>query len=254
MASSTAHGRDLTLPFPFPLSPFSPFPSLTHLSRFRPRAFVFDLDGTLVDNMSMHAQSFIAFAAKYGLPDLTLDLRRRIDGKRNSEIFPLLFEREMTMDEVLVYEEEKEGAYRELSRGRLEPMRGAIALLDLLSAKGVPVAVATSAPAKNVEHTLRESGLAVRLPVVARGDEVVNGKPFPDVFLKAAEKLGVPPEECLAFEDAPIGVEAAIRAGMRCIAVSSTFTPEQFAAHDPAPAAVVGDYVEFLTGPGRKMI
>jgi beta-phosphoglucomutase len=130
-------------------------------------------------------------------------------------------------------------------------MRGAIELLDRLSAKGVAVAVATSAPAKNVEHTLRESGLQARFPVVARGDEVVNGKPFPDVFLKAAEKLGVPPEQCLAFEDAPIGVEAAIRAGMRCIAVSSTFTPEQFAAHDPAPEAVVADYVEFLTGPGR---
>lgn len=212
---------------------------------------MFDLDGTLVDNMSMHAESFIAFAAKYDLPDLTLDLRRRIDGKRNSEIFPLLFEREMTMEEVLVYEEEKEGAYRELSRGRLAPMRGVIELLDRLAEHGVAVAVATSAPAKNVEHTLREIGLHARLQVVARGDEVVSGKPFPDVFLKAAEKLAIPPEACLAFEDAPIGVEAAIRAGMRCIAVSSTFTPEQFAAHTPAPEAVVADYLEFLDGPGR---
>ena len=224
---------------------------MTDLISFRPRAVVFDLDGTLVDNMHLHAESFVAFAARHGLPELTLDLRRRIDGKRNSEIFPLLFERAMTMEEVLEYEEEKEGAYRRLSVGKLTPIKGAVALLDILRARGCPVAVATSAPAKNVEHTLRESGLAARLPVVARGDEVVNGKPFPDVFLKAAEKLGVAPGDCLAFEDAPIGVEAAVRAGMRCVAVASTFTPEQFASHDPPPEAVVSDYLHFLAGPGR---
>jgi len=224
---------------------------LTDLLSFRPRAVVFDLDGTLVDNMPMHAESFVAFASRYGLPELTLDLRRRIDGKRNSEIFPLLFAREMTMDEILAYEEEKEGAYRRLSVGKLAPLTGAIDLLDALAARRVPVAVATSAPAKNVEHTLRESGLEARLPVVARGDEVRQGKPFPDVFLKAAEKLGVAPEECLAFEDAPIGVEAAVRAGMRVVAVSSTFTEEQFLSHAPAPHAVVRDYLHFLDGLGN---
>jgi HAD superfamily hydrolase (TIGR01509 family) len=223
---------------------------LSELTSFRPRAVVFDLDGTLVDNMPLHAESFIAFAARHGLPELTLDLRRRIDGKRNSEIFPLLFEREMTWEEILAYEEEKEGAYRELSVGKLAPLAGAIDLLDALESQGVPVAVATSAPAKNVAHTLRESGLEARLPVVARGDEVPQGKPFPDVFLKAAEKLGVAPEACLAFEDAPLGVEAAVRAGMRVVAVSSTFTEEQFLASTPAPHAVVRDYVHFLEGMG----
>jgi HAD superfamily hydrolase (TIGR01509 family) len=220
------------------------------LSSFRPRAVVFDLDGTLVDNMPLHARAFMAFAERHGLPELTMDLRRRIDGKRNSEIFPMLFERDLTPEEVLVYEEEKEGAYREMSLGRLAPMRGAPELLERLTARGVLVAVATSAPAKNVEHTLRESGLGPRFPVVARGDEVERGKPFPDVFLKAAEKLGVAPETCLAFEDAPIGVEAAVRAGMRCVAVTSTFTAEQFASHDPSPDATVRDYEEFLRGVG----
>lgn len=224
------------------------------IADFRPRAVVFDLDGTLVDNMALHARSFVAFATRHGLPELTLDLRRRIDGKRNSEIFPLLFGRDLTHDEVLAYEEEKEGAYRELSAGQLTPMPGVLELLDVLEARGLPVAVATSAPARNVEHTLRESGLAARLPVVARGDEVVNGKPFPDVFLEAAARLGVAPDQCLAFEDAPIGVEAAIRAAMRCVAVTSTFTLEQFAVHEPAPHAVVRDYLDFLAGPGQWLM
>ncbi len=218
------------------------------------KGVVFDLDGTLVDNMSLHAQAFEIFAAAHGLPALTMDVRRRIDGKRNSEIFPMLFEREMTMEEVLALEEEKEGAYRQISRGRLVPVRGAFSLLARLEARGIGVAVATSAPHKNVAHTLAETGLDARLPIVARGDEVVRGKPFPDVFALAAERLHIAPDQCLAFEDAPIGVAAAMAAGMQCIAVTTTFSDEQFAAHIPAPHATVSDYDAFLAGPGRWLL
>jgi HAD superfamily hydrolase (TIGR01509 family) len=221
------------------------------ISEFRPRAVVFDLDGTLVDNMALHAQAFESFAAVHQLPPLTMDLRRRIDGKRNSEIFPMLFEREMTWDEVLQFEEEKEGAYRQVSRGRLVPVRGALTLLARLEAHGIGVAVATSAPLKNVLHTLGETGLDARLAIIARGDEVARGKPFPDVFALAAERLAVPPTECLAFEDAPIGVAAAVAAGMTTVGVATTFSADQFDAHIPAPHTVVPDYEAFLDGPGR---
>ncbi|WP_291980844.1 HAD family phosphatase [Luteitalea sp.] len=223
---------------------------MTDLSAFRPRAVVFDLDGTLVDNMSLHAQAFERFAEAHGLPPLTMDLRRRIDGKRNSEIFPMLFEREMSMDEMLQLEEDKEGAYRQLSRGRLVPVRGALTLLARLEAHGIGVAVATSAPLKNVVHTFAETGLDARLTIIARGDEVPRGKPFPDVFALAAQRLQVPPDECLAFEDAPIGVAAAVGAGMVCVGVATTFSVEQFNAHIPAPHAVLTDYEAFLEGPG----
>ena len=224
------------------------------LPSFRPRAVVFDLDGTLVDNMTLHAQAFEKFAEAHQLPPLTMDLRRRIDGKRNSEIFPMLFEREMTHEEVLAFEDEKEGAYRQISRGRLAPVRGALTLLARLEAHGIGVAVATSAPLKNVAHTLAETGLDARLTIIARGDEVPRGKPFPDVFALAAERLQVPADECLAFEDAPIGVAAAVGAGMTCIAVATTFSMEQFEAHIPAPHATVPDYDAFLSGPGRWLL
>ena len=221
------------------------------LSTFRPRGVVFDLDGTLVDNMPLHAQAFERFVAAHGLPPMTMDVRRRIDGKRNSEIFPMLFECELSMEDVLQYEEEKEGAYRQLSRGRLAPVRGALSLLARLDARGIPVAVATSAPLKNVQHSMEESGLGRHLTLVARGDEVARGKPFPDVFLLAAERLGVPPDACLAFEDAPIGVAAAIGAGMTCVGITTTFTEDQFNAHIPAPHAALPDYEAFLDGPGH---
>ena len=227
---------------------------MTDLSAFRPRAVVFDLDGTLVDNMALHAQAFERFAAAHHLPALTMDLRRRIDGKRNSEIFPMLFEREMSMDEVLEFEEEKEGAYRQLSRGRLVPVRGALTLLARLAAHDIGVAIATSAPLKNVSHTLAETGLDQRVSIIARGDEVTRGKPFPDVFALAAERLQVPADECLAFEDAPIGVAAAVAAGMTVIGVATTFSEAQFESHVPAPHAVVSDYEAFLGGAGRWLV
>jgi len=76
--------------------------------RLRPRAVVFDIDGTLVDNTSLHAEAFAAFARRHGLPPLTHEDRARLDGRRNSEIFPILFNREVPRDEWLAYEAEKE--------------------------------------------------------------------------------------------------------------------------------------------------
>ncbi|MEO7190765.1 MAG: HAD family phosphatase [Vicinamibacterales bacterium] len=221
------------------------------LEAFRPVAVVFDLDGTLVDNMDWHAKAFEAFVERHGLPAVTMEMRHRIDGKRNSEIFPILFGREMSREEVRAFEEEKEGAYRELSRGGLEPLGGTTLLLDRLAAHGIAIAVATSAPAENVAHTLAETGLQHRLPVIVRGDQVPYGKPAPDVFLHAARVLDVDPAACLAFEDAPLGVTAARAAGMCCVAITSSFTAESFASSSPPPHGTCADFNEFLAGPGR---
>jgi HAD superfamily hydrolase (TIGR01509 family) len=227
---------------------------MTLLTPFRFRAAVFDLDGTLADNMALHAEAFDEFVRQHGLPALTRDIRRRIDGRRNSEIFPLLFGRTMERDEVKRLEHEKEGAYRRLSLGRLRPLAGAVTLLDRLAARGIPAAVATSAPEPNVAHTLAELGLANRFRTVVRSDQVARGKPAPDVYLRAAEVLGVSPAECLAFEDAPVGVTAARTAGMRCVAVTSTFTAEDFAAADPPPTETYADFDAFLSGSGGWLL
>ena len=212
----------------------------------RPDAVIFDLDGTLVDNMSWHTRAFDAFLARRGREPLSMEWRRRIDGKRNREIFPMLFDRPMTLSEIRECEEEKEGLYRTLSRGGLVALPGAVALIERLRTNGVGVAVATSAPAANVTHTLAEIGLTGRFDAIARGDEVTNGKPAPDVFLLAARLLGVAPAACVAFEDAPIGVAAAKAAGMHCIAVTTTFTAEAFARAEPPPDWTCPDFVAYL--------
>jgi len=217
--------------------------------RFSPRAVIFDIDGTLVDNMHLHAEAFAVFAERHGLPPLTTEDRARLDGRRNSEIFPILFNREVARDEWLAYEHEKEGLYRELSRGRLSPLRGLHELIERLRDERIPVALATSAPKSNVVHTLAELELAAEFPVIVRGDEVGRGKPAPDVFIEAARRLGVAPQDCLVFEDAPMGIEAAHAAGMRVVALTTSFQGSHFEQLPHAPAFICADFEEFLLSP-----
>lgn len=212
---------------------------------------VFDLDGTLVDNMPIHAKAFEAFVERHGLPPFDERSRARLDGKRNRDIFPVLFGRDMTQGEIHRLSEEKESLYRALSRGRLAPLRGLERLLSLLEARGIPVAIATSSPAENVPHTLGEIGMQERLTHVARSDTVPHGKPHPDVFLAACALIGVPATRCVAFEDAPIGIVAARAAGMECVAVTTTFSAAAFVSHGAPTSVAVADFAEYLEGAGR---
>lgn len=223
---------------------------LLTITNLRPDAVVFDLDGTIVDNMGLHAEAFAQFGGRYGLPPLSARDRARLDGRRNSEIFPILFGREVPREEWLAYEIEKETLYREISSGRLAPMPGLVRLLDLLEAHGVGVALATSAPAPNVEHTLAEIGLTVRFPIIVRGDQVPRGKPAPDVFLEAAARVGCRPDCCLAFEDAPMGITAAKAAGMWCAALTTSFAASHLSTIADPPDLACRDFDEFLEEAG----
>jgi HAD superfamily hydrolase (TIGR01509 family) len=210
------------------------------------RGVIFDLDGTLVDNMALHAQAFAIFVERHGLPPLTEADRARLDGKRNRDIFPDIFGRPLDDAFLRACTLEKEGLYRELSKGKLAPVAGLVTLLDALETRQIPVAIATSAPPENVAHSLAELGLDGRLTRIMRSDEVARGKPAPDVFLAAADLIGVEPARCLAFEDAPAGILAARAAGMRCVAVTTGFGAEALASHGAAPDLAVGDYDAFL--------
>jgi beta-phosphoglucomutase len=215
-------------------------------SPFRPRAVIFDIDGTIVDNMALHAEAFAVFAGRHGLPPLTPEDRARLDGRRNSEIFPILFARDVAREEWQAYEAEKEGLYRELSRGRLRPMKGLLNLIARLAQAAIPTALATSAPEPNVVHTLNELDLAGAFPIIVRGDQVARGKPAPDVFVEAARCLDMAPANCLVFEDAPMGIVAAQAAGMAVVALTTSFDAAHFAALQPPPTATCADFDVFL--------
>lgn len=220
------------------------------LRDLHPDAVIFDLDGTVVDNMAIHAEAFAAFGARHGLPPLMARDRARLDGRRNSEIFPVLFGREVPREEWLEYELEKETLYREISSGRLAPLPGLTRLLDRLDVHGIAVALATSAPAPNVVHTLDQIGLAHRFRVIVRGDEVARGKPAPDVFLAAAARLGVAHARSVAFEDAPMGITAAKAAAMRVVALTTSFSAAYLAALPDPPDRACRDFDDYLRTAG----
>lgn len=217
---------------------------------FRPHAVIFDLDGTVVDNMALHAEAFGQFGLRHGLTPLTPADRARLDGRRNSEIFPDLFGRPIARDEWLAYEVEKETLYRQLSGGRLTPMPGLTRLLGRLRAHRVTIALATSAPGPNVEHTLREVVMTEAFAVIVRGDEVAQGKLAPDVFIEAAQRMHVDVGRCLVFEDAPMGIVAARAAGMRVAALTTTLSASALRALPQPPDFVYRDFDEFLSEAG----
>ena len=119
---------------------------------------------------------------------------------------------------------------------------------------GLPMTVPSVTINKVCLSGLSAIGLAERIGIVARSDAVPRGKPFPDVFLHAAQALGVPAERCLAFEDAPVGVATARAAGMRCVAITSTFPADVFARTETPPDAAYPDFQAYLDREGRWLL
>jgi len=197
----------------------------------RPRAAVFDLDGTLVDNMRYHGDAWLALARRLGASASREDFERRWAGKKADEIFGFLLGRTPSTEETVRLEDEKERTYRAAYRPLVAPVPGVHAFLDRLQAAGVRLALATAAPRENREMVLAALGLAQRFQVIAgpEGDDV-RGKPAPDIYLAAARGLDLPPAACLAFEDAVNGVLSARAAGMEVAGVLTSATEAELAA------------------------
>lgn len=207
-------------------------------------AAIFDMDGTITDNMRLHAEAFVVFGNRYRLAPPPPEVAAALSGKRNREIFPVLFGRELNDEDLARYSEEKERIYHTLMEG-IALVPGLPRLLDRLDAQGVRIGLATSAPRMNVEPMLRALGVETRFAALTLGEEVPNGKPAPDIFLESARRLGVAPARCLVFEDAYAGVAAAKAAGMQCVAIATTHTAEELRANTAADL-VVRDYDELL--------
>jgi HAD superfamily hydrolase (TIGR01509 family) len=187
-----------------------------------PRAVLWDMDGTLADSSDHHWR---AWRDAMAAADRTLT-RAQFDaafGQRNDRFLRSWLGADLTDQQVARFGEDKEAAYRRLVEAEgLASLPGAVAWPRRLHAAGWRQAVASSAPRRNVEVMLRALGLDTIVETFVGAEEVVSGKPDPQVFLVAAAKLGVPPAGCIVVEDAAVGIEAARRAGMRSLGVSRT--------------------------------
>ena len=190
---------------------------------------IFDMDGVLVDNRDIHIEAYQILLQKYGLHATYEQLLAEF-GKVNAEIFDDLFGAgAFSRAEVERLGGEKEAIYRQLIARKIAPVAGLVDFLKALKSKGIKIAVGSSGPRENVDFVLEKCGIAGCFDAIVDGGMVRLGKPAPEVFLKAAALLGKDPAECLVFEDAPVGIEAARRAGMSVIALTTTFSPKRLA-------------------------
>jgi HAD superfamily hydrolase (TIGR01509 family) len=186
-------------------------------------AVLFDLDGLMVDSETHALATWRTVMARRGveLDQATIDA---MFGQRLDTTARMLVERFALADDPRALGAEKSALQIERLDGNITAMPGLFELIDALDVRGMKRAVASSGVRPYVEAVLDAIGLAGRFAVVVTGDDVARGKPAPDVFLRAAERLNVRPPACLALEDAPNGIAAAKAAGMHCVAVPNTFT------------------------------
>jgi beta-phosphoglucomutase len=190
-----------------------------------PCAVIWDVDGTLVDTAELHFAAWAKLAAEMGRPFSRADFAATF-GRRNPEIIRFLFREEFSDADVARIGETKETYYRTAAEKGVQLLPGVRELLDGLFARGVRQAVGSSAPRGNLDLILRITDCRRYFDAIVGMEDTTRGKPDPQVFLVAAEKLDAPPSRCVVLEDAAAGVEAAKAGGMKCVAVT-------FVGHHP---------------------
>lgn len=209
------------------------------------KALIFDMDGTMVDSMPHHASSWLTFAQKHGI-DLSLDeMMRRTTGRNGLECVRVLLD-QPDLDESLAWTmvHEKETLYREIFGPIFKEVAGFKQFATLARSRGLKIGVGTAGDIHNVEFALKHLQMQPAPDAIARGDEGLTGKPTPAIFLEAAKRINMTAEHCIVFEDAPFGIEAARRAGMRAVAICTGHTAEELAG--PHVMAAVANYHELL--------
>jgi beta-phosphoglucomutase len=190
-------------------------------------AVLFDMDGVIVDNNPFHKQAWVEFCKKYNWELSEENVEQYIYGRTNKDALTFLLKREATKEDVDRYGEEKEALYREIYREHLQPVPGLLQFLQNLKKEDARLAVATNAPKSNIDYTLELAGVKEYFNKIVDATYVSRGKPDPEIYLKAAELLGVKPEACIVVEDSLAGVQAGLNAGMKVIGITTTHSPEE---------------------------
>jgi beta-phosphoglucomutase-like phosphatase (HAD superfamily) len=210
----------------------------------RTSALLFDMDGTMVDSMPAHARSWEVFARRHRIAMPVEEILRRTTGRNGVECIRELFGPDVEDQRALDLIGEKEAIYREAFAREFREVAGFRTFAQLALQGGLKIAVATAGDRHNIAFALQHLRLPQPPHAIVGGDEGIAGKPEPDLFLEAARRVQTPPAECIVFEDAPFGIEAARRAGMRAVAICSTHEAAELAG--PHVVAQVRDFEELM--------
>jgi beta-phosphoglucomutase-like phosphatase (HAD superfamily) len=214
------------------------------MQRTTTTALIFDMDGTMIDSMPYHTRSWLEFCKRRDITIDVQDLLQRTTGRTGTECMAELFGRTLPLAEALPLVQEKEEIYRALFGPVFKEVAGFKAFAAQARSRGLKIGVGTAGDKHNITFTLEHLNMLHALDVIVGGDQGFAGKPEPTIFLEAARALSVRPGDCIVFEDAPFGIEAARRAGMRAVAICTSHSASQLAgAH---VLASVANYTELL--------
>lgn len=197
--------------------------------------FLFDWDGVVIDSHRQHEESWEVLAEEIGHP-LPEGFMKKTFGMRNESIFPMwLPHLKDDKPAMVALADRKEDLYREiLATDGIEALPGVKDFLKAARAAGIPASVGTSTPRKNVDVVIELAGLQGLFDAIVSADDVSQGKPNPEVFLKGAQKLDRKPERCVVFEDAFVGIEAGKTGGMKVVGIATTHPIEKLTQADIA--------------------
>jgi beta-phosphoglucomutase len=194
-------------------------------------AFLFDMDGVIIDSNPVHKIALKQFCHQHGFDLSEEQLHTKIYGRTNKDWIPAVFG-SLPAEQVARYGAEKEALFRELYADTIRPLDGLITFLEQLAKGEIPRAIATSAPRANVDFTLEKTGIGRFFQTILDENFVDKGKPNPEIYLKTAKALGIPPEQCIVLEDSLSGVASGKSAGCKVIAFTTTHTAQELAAAD----------------------
>jgi beta-phosphoglucomutase len=196
-----------------------------------PRAFIFDLNGTMIDDMSYHIRSWHGILKQLGA-DLDYGAVKEECYGKNNELLDRIFPGRFTEAEKNKISVEKEKQYQQEFRPHLKLIKGLDQLLKESRQSNIKMAIGSAAIRFNIDFVLDGLDIAHYFEAIVSADDVKHSKPDPETFLKCSDRLRVYPEECIVFEDSPKGVEAAARAGMKAVVITTMNTQEEFSQYD----------------------
>ena len=191
------------------------------------RAVLFDMDGVVIDNLPYHVDAWLLYCERHGI-HLTREIfYKDLNGLNSKDTFEWLLKREITIEEIIEMEEEKEEIYRGFYKPFLSPAPGLMDFLALLKANGIKTALGTSAGPGNIDFILDGLGIRAEFDAVIGGAEVTKGKPDPEIYLRAAGLVHVSPEDCWVIEDSLQGIEAGLSAGMKVVGMTTSHSSQE---------------------------
>ena len=198
-----------------------------------PKAFIFDLNGTIIDDMGYHAvawENMINNHLKAGLS--WEEVKAQMYGKNEELLVRIFGENKFTTEEMAALSLEKERLYQEAYKSEMKPIDGFEPFVSKAFEQGIAMGIGSAAIMFNINFILDGLNLRKYFKSIVSADDVITSKPHPETFLKVATQLNIVPEDCIVFEDAPKGVEAAANAGMSCVVITTMHGKEEFVSYN----------------------